>query len=86
MDDEKAVEVICTFVNECMMDPFDATLDFAQGLLAAIRAQGGEVVWWQQLGVAMTIKSADPGTLVYFPEVGQRCTHVAHLRGPEVKP
>lgn len=87
MDDDKAVEVICTFVNECMMDPFDATLDFAHELLAALRAAGGEIVWWKPLEKADIPLPLDVETVCFpFGECNyDNITNWCILRGPEVK-
>lgn len=76
MDDDKAVAFLSTFL--LTNNEIDAHKR-ARDLVAAIRAEGGEVIWWQDgLGECDMLLATDV-------VVGIKDKH-AILRGPEVKP
>ena len=83
MDDEKAVEVMARALR--VPDRNGVTAEELAALcVAAIRAQGGEVVFWRPASEATPENIGAKGYANWSPN-GVR-THFAILRGPEVKP
>ena len=103
MDDEKAVEIMARAIHKAFASgggmwerDWDKLLEIARQsnlrqartALAAIRAQGREVVWWLP-NKAENYASISPETAtVYHPWLTDAygASHFAILRGPEVKP
>lgn len=79
MDDDKAVDVMARALAK--NDGGAVWQDYgedAQDILAAIRAAGGEVVWWKPI--------SEYGGAHHADRVVRHESHFAILRGPEVNP
>lgn len=92
MDDEKAVEVIHAALAEMLASDDQhglisrASADMlTESVLAAIRAQGGEVVWWGD-DMHKPTGTAEGQHFSNFPVTVVCENKRAILRGPEVKP